>query len=182
MAKGGSFELEMCKVFSMWWSLGVSNEVFRKNRRGGRGDMTYREPEGKPLIDGWNIEFKTGYARQRKDRDKKRIFNWCALDPIDGKSKDAQLQIFWDQCNRDAEETNREPVLVFRRPFMSVCICMRQSVWRAIRVKCGPPRGAYLIANVFGETLVIFTLTDFFEWAWPPDVKDICRPKLRIIQ
>jgi len=182
MAKGGSFELDMCKAFSKWWSLGTSDETFRRNRRGGKGDMTYRLPEGKPLIDGWNVEFKTGYSRTRKDEKKKRIFNWCVLDPIDGQRSQSQLQVFWDQCWRDARETNREPILVFRRPFMSVCICMKSGLWRGIRSRCGPPSGSgqYIIANVFGETLAIMNLDDFFQWAWPLDIQDLCKPKLRL--
>ncbi len=180
MAKGGSFELIMCKEFSIWWSLGCSDEVFRRNRRGGRGDITYRLPEGKPFVDAWNVEFKTGYARTKKDLKKVRISNWCVLDPIDGKSDKTQLQTFWDQCSIDATSTNRVPVLVFRRPFMSVCICMRQSLWREIRLLAGPPVGQYIMANVFGDTLMILSLKDFFEWAYPNNIKELFKPKLEI--
>jgi hypothetical protein len=170
LAKGGDFELEMTKRLSLWITDGERNDVFRRGRRGGRGDITFRDPIGKPLIDAWNIECKTGYSKKSKAtaKRKKKITNWCILDPIDSRGSSTVLQDFWDQCVRDADETNREPILIFRRPYMNACISFRQSVFNRIVEFYGPCNGQYIIANIFGETLAIINLEQFLDWVPDP--------------
>ena len=178
MAKGGDFELEMAKRLSLWLSDNHEDDWLRRNRRGGMGDITYRKPKGKPLIDAWNIECKTGYSKKSKAtaKRKKKVTNWCILDPIDSRGSSTVLQDFWDQCDRDAAETNRHPILIFRRPYMNACICFRQSLFNRMIDVYGPPNGQYIIANVFGDTLVITNLENFFEWV--PDPTLILIPKM----
>lgn len=178
MSKGGDFELEITKELSLWITDGKSKEVFRRGRRGGRGDITYREPIGKPLIDAWNIECKTGYSRKYKAtlKKKRKITNWCIIDPIDSRGSNTVFQDFWEQCAKDADKTKRIPILIFRRPYMMTCIAFRQSLFNRMIEIYGPPRGQYVLANVFGETLAIQTLKQFFEWVPNPNL--ILMPKL----
>jgi len=182
LAKGGDFELEMTKRLSLWITDGKRDDVFRRGRRGGRGDITFRDPIGKPMIDAWNIECKTGYSKKSKatEKRKKKITNWCVLDPIDSRGASTVFQDFWDQCVKDADKTNRHPILIFRRPYMNACISFRQSLFNKIIEYSGPPIGQYIIANVFSETLAILNIDNFFEWV--PDPTEILRPKLHMRQ
>jgi hypothetical protein len=186
MAKGGSFELQMCKLLSLWFSNETTDETFRRNRRGGKGDITYRLPEGKPLIDAWNIECKAGYSRVKKEDKKKRIFDWGILEFLDSQQSKPKLSGFWEQCVEDAWYTNREPVLIFRRPFRTPCIVMRRSLWLKLEETCGPHPGQYLIANIMsegaGETLNISGLGDFFAWIDPEALTPLLKPKLGILK
>ena len=178
MAKGGSFELEMAKRLSLWLSKGYDDDLLRRNRRGGMGDLTFRKPKGKLLIDCWNIECKTGYSQKAKAtaKRKKKITNWCILDPIDSRGANTVFQDFWDQCEEDAGKTNREPVLIFRRPYMNACICFHRHLFNKMIDAYGPPNGQYIIANIIGVTLVITNLEDFLKWIPSPTL--ILIPKM----
>lgn len=82
MAKGGSFEREIAKKLSLWWSGGKSDDVFwRTSNSGGRattrrkkgqksyaghGDLSYTHPDGKPFIDYFALELKRGYNKNAK--------------------------------------------------------------------------------------------------------------------
>lgn len=79
MAKGGNFEREICKMLSLWWSAGVTDDVFwRTSNSGGRatvrgrvgkktfgqyGDIQATDPIGQPLMDLCTIELKRGYTK-----------------------------------------------------------------------------------------------------------------------
>jgi len=75
--KGSSFEREICKMLSKWWSGNESSSIFwRTSNSGGRatirsrkkqatfgqyGDVQATDPIGQPLIDLCTIELKRGY-------------------------------------------------------------------------------------------------------------------------
>ena len=78
MAKGSSFEREVSKQLSLWWTDGERDDVFwRTSISGGRatvrsrqgkktfgqqGDIQATDPIGQPLIDVCTIELKRGYS------------------------------------------------------------------------------------------------------------------------
>ncbi len=80
MAKGSSYEREICNQFSLWWSAGKRDDIFWRaagsgNRakvrgRSGRGtagqhgDICATDPIGAVLIDLFTIEIKRGYSSQ----------------------------------------------------------------------------------------------------------------------
>jgi len=77
MAKGSSFEREVCGLLSRWWTNGQLDDVFwrtagsgsratQRNKRGARtfgqsADVEATDPIGQPLIDCFAIEIKRGY-------------------------------------------------------------------------------------------------------------------------
>lgn len=77
-AKGGEYERELCKRFSLWWTAGARDDVFwRCSGSGARakvraragamtagqhGDIAATDPIGVPLIDVFTIEIKRGYS------------------------------------------------------------------------------------------------------------------------
>jgi hypothetical protein len=114
--KGNSFEREMCKRFSLWYSDGKLDDLFwRTSGSGSRatnrdrlgkdltkyqhGDMTFVRPEGRPLLDFFSFEFKS-YS----GIDFHGIFHTV--------SPERSLLSFWAKCVRDAEQSGRVPWLV----------------------------------------------------------------------
>lgn len=77
-SKGSSYEREMCKRFSLWWTKGERDDIFWRSSgsgarakvrgRAGRdtagqhGDMAATDPVGKPFIDAFTVEMKRGYS------------------------------------------------------------------------------------------------------------------------
>ncbi len=77
--KGSAFERETCKQLSLWWTGGLSDDVFwRSTISGGRatarsrkgmstagqyGDIQAADPSGIPLLEVCSIELKRGYNR-----------------------------------------------------------------------------------------------------------------------
>ena len=75
--KGSRWERELCKRFSLWWTLGERDDCFwRTSQSGGRatqrskknkttvnqyGDMAATDAVGQSLIDLLTFEFKRGY-------------------------------------------------------------------------------------------------------------------------
>lgn len=143
--KGSAFEREIANKLSLWWTEGERDDIFwRSDNSGGRatmrrkagkltegqaGDITYRDPIGKPLIDVFNIEAKTGYAQKSKNKTGETVTNWSLLDLIDSNQKDPVFLKFWRQSSEEAEVTNREPILIFRRNRRKACICLCDDIF-----------------------------------------------------
>lgn len=85
MGKGGTFENEIAKQLSLWFTDGQRDDIFgRSDGSGGRftsrwkkgkttasqsGDITFIDILGEPLIKIWNIEVKTGYSGKKNVKD-----------------------------------------------------------------------------------------------------------------
>lgn len=176
MGKGSSFEREISKQLSLWWSEGKRDDIFYRSHSSGArftqrkkigkttayqaGDITCSDPEGEMLIKNWNIECKTGYGSKTKSG----INRWDILDFVDSKQKIPILQQMWNQCKRDAEITNREPVLIFRRNNRLSCIMM-SIYYKNKLVNYYGNSNCYAISIAFSENVcVIMNLDDFFYW------------------
>jgi len=77
-SKGSSYERDVCRQLSLWWTGGTRDDVFwrssgsgarakvrgRANRdtAGQHGDVAATDPIGAPLIDVFTIELKRGYS------------------------------------------------------------------------------------------------------------------------
>ena len=182
MGKGSSMEREIAVKLSLWYSENTSEDLFwRSQASGGRatvrqkkgkanpdqfGDIVAVDKRGASLMKKWSIEVKTGYSSKNKD---KKITNWCVLDAIDSRQKQSVLEKFWEQCERDAELSDREPVLIFRRPMMAPCICITRFYYGILSAFFGncPPNTIELHTN--DNNLIIMKLDNFFEWI--PNIK-----------
>jgi len=190
MAKGGQFERDVCKWLSLWWTDDTRHDIFSRTRgsgsalkRGGSkwegGDIGFVDPIGEPLIRHCNIEAKTGYATKSKLKSgKTRESNWCVLDSLDSILKQPTLEKMWEQCERDALITGREPWLIFRRFRRSACIAFTLSFFLSLIEMFGhPPRHIPLArlrftpsgTDTLPTTLQVLLLTQFFEWV--PDIR-----------
>lgn len=176
MAKGASFEREIAKELSLWWSGGAREDIFyRSHSSGGRftqrkksgkdtalqgGDITCSDPDGELLIKNWNIECKTGYGAKTKAS----IVRWDVLDFIDSKQKEPTLRQMWEQCERDAYLTQREPILIFRRNNRNPCIMITIDYRHKLRQYFNAAN-YYSITIVYSENnCCIMNLSDFLSW------------------
>lgn len=176
MAKGGNFEREVCAKISKWWTEGERDDIFyRSAGSGGRftarkksgkdtingaGDVIISDPLGKPLMDKWSIECKTGYATKRDGE----IIRWDVIDFLDSKQSNPVLQKMWDQCQRDADLSHREPILIFRRNGRTPCLMIRHQYYWQLHGVFGGFYGDFIVVEAGKLFCVIFPLSQFFEW------------------
>lgn len=150
--KGGSYEREIAKELSLWWTHGERDDVFgRSDSSGARftqrrkvgkntvnqaGDITFNDSLGEPLISAWSIECKTGYGDKKKikvgDSTKSIDLRWDLLDFLDSTQKEPVIEKFWRQCKKDADLSEREPVLIFRRNRRKSCIAFKASYFNSL--------------------------------------------------
>ena len=78
MAKGSSYEREVCRRLSRWWTAGMRDDIFYRTGGSGaratvrrakgiatayqHGDVSCSHPDGAPLLDAFTIEIKRGYT------------------------------------------------------------------------------------------------------------------------
>lgn len=201
MGKGADFEREISRVLSLWWTDGKRDDIFYRTQASGArftsrnkakketafqaGDITFSDPIGKPLIDCWCIEDKTGYSKKDKLRNAdgspvvksvktkggtkeicvERMVRWDVLDFLDSRQKEPMLAQFWGQCCRDANIAGRNPVLIFRRSGRAACIAFEYPYFCRLLAVFGGPQGNYIKvwANNI-QAVMIMSLSDFFDW------------------
>lgn len=184
MGKGGSFEREVSVLLSKWWIEGRDDIFWRSDSSGARftqrkksgkdtanqgGDITASDSVGEILIKNWNIEAKTGYASKTKildskGQDKIILNRWDVLDILDSSQKEPVLLTMWKQCKRDAELTNREPILIFRRNGRKTCIMFTLIYLNYLFTFFGISKYPAIMIVLDNKTHVIFKLQDFFTW------------------
>lgn len=185
MAKGGNFEGEISKEFSLYLTqMKTEDGVWKTEGSGGRvtckakanmetridqyGDITYTMPETKYWFDVFSVECKTGYAKKTKDKTKTKttLTHWSLLDMIDSSQKICQFHEFWEQSLNDAIESKREPILIFRRNRRSACITMRSDIFKGFSRHFGTPTVNYLNLNTQFDPLpiTIMNMRHFFDW------------------
>lgn len=174
MAKGGKFELKIAKILSLWFSNGTRDDlVCRTDSSGGRatvrtaknkksnkywyGDLRNSDDVAKSMFDNWSIECKTGYSRKNK----KSITKWDILDVIDSSQKVTTFEEMWKQCERDAELSYREPILIFGRSLRSPCIAMNYNYFNRMAETVENMKS--LIIMFDNELVIIFKLDWFLK-------------------
>ncbi len=176
-SKGSAFEREISKELSLWWSEGKNDNIFYRSQSSGaratqrnkkgketvnqHADITCSDPEGELLIKNWNIECKTGYSSKTKSG----ATRWDVLDFIDSKQKEPILEKMWTQCLRDAELTNRQPVLIFRRNNRTPCIMLHLSYMNRLFDFFNNNYSNHIELHCLDDiNCMIMNLSDFFKW------------------
>jgi len=180
MAKGGQFENEVGRELSLLWSDGEDCDLIRRTvssggkftvlnaKSGGTaslfhaGDLTAADPEVIPLFTVMSIECKTGYARKIKAG----LTNWAILDAIDGREKVPTFLSMWKQCQRDADESGRVPVLIFRRQQKMICIAMPSHIFHEFVAMAGDSKwnSLRLKSRAFNVDITIMNFKEFIGW------------------
>jgi len=130
MSKGSSFEREICKKLSLWWSGGKRDDIFwrtsgsgaraktrsksGKNTFGQYGDIQATDPIGQPFLDKVSIEVKRGYSEstlsdflERKETAKKCQY----IEFIEQAIMDSQIKDDGKEWILIVKRDRREPIL-----------------------------------------------------------------------
>ena len=178
--KGSSFEREICKKLSLWWTEGERDDVFwrtagsgamakvrsksRKTTFGQYGDIQATDPIGQPLINLCSIELKRGYSKT------------TFADIIDKpeKAKPQQYELFIEQASTDAKNA-KSPywLLITKRDRREALVTMPWNLYRNFK-----PLFKNLKRNscklYYGDCLVfIVTLEDFLSKIHPNDIREL---------
>lgn len=182
MAKGGANENTIGKELSLLWSNGKRDDLmtrsdgsgsrFSKKKKQGKdatiyqgGDLTFADDCIKPLVQLFSIEAKHGYSRKSKTKDGVKVVNWCVLDVIDSKQKEPMFLQMWNQCKRDAELSNRNPLLIFRRDNMQICITFERTMYNSFINYFGYHQYKTINVNFdINEYLVLMNFNDWKSW------------------
>lgn len=178
--KGRNFEWEICKKLSL--AVSDRDDIFKpttssgargtQRKRAGKetqvtqhGDIDYSDLIGKPLIDIWSFEIKTGYGKVRETKKGITKTNWCMLDCIEGDSDNPMFLDFWLQTLEDSEASKREPVLIFRRPSKQPCIVFKKEYWNYLMINYISLFNIFpfdnIILDISRENLIIISFRDF---------------------
>ena len=176
MAKGSSFEREICKELSLWYTGGERDDIFwRTSISGGRatqraksgkktagscGDVAAIDPIGEPFVGSFSIELKRGYTSSVD-----------ILDLLDSKKKLPTMAAFFLQAEEDRIKADKKyTMVIFKRDMKRKCImfCLN-SWWDIFSDQIDSDNDAHVI--YFGEPpFVVMRLEDFFRSVKPKDV------------
>lgn len=178
--KGSSFEREICKELSLWWTDGDRDDIFwRTAGSGGRatnrmkrglstsgayGDIMAVDASGADLLRLVCFELKRGYGQ------------WCVLDAVDRRpgSKPSMVESFWMQASRSALDANaRYAVVIFRRDQKQTMIMSSEGLLTELSRHRGPHRGNKILFIAGGELIFLMPLAEFLEYASPQAMRAI---------
>lgn len=185
---GRTLEREVSKLFSLNYSNGERDDLFKpSSMSGGRatvrlksgkttafqhGDICLNDPEGKLFLELFSVECKLGYMGQRKTDKGIVKTTWGPLDILDSDQKETTLETFWNQAVTNANKSNREPILCFRRNNRAMCITIDKTLYKKIVDWFYHP-DEHMLKVYFKESysLVIFNFKYFLKWI---NLKELC--------
>lgn len=175
MAKGGNFERDVCKYLSKWltgsekpyqyWRMPGSGSLctIHEEMEHMSGDIRAITKEAKFLTECFSIECKTGYP--------KTSFWQHFNNP-----KINNIRDFWIQCIRDADKSNKNPMLIYRKKgkksIVGVCCNMEYEIYKHIE-----PNMNTITLDFSNElnirSVTFFDMNQFFETVTPDLMKKI---------
>ena len=193
--KGSSFEREMCRTLSEWWSKGHRDDLFwrtagsggmaktrgrmSKQTFGQYGDIQATDPKGQPFLDAFVVELKRGYNKYTiadmfdKPSSAKRPQLW----------ESQFLQVEEDWLNSDAMYW----MLISKRDRREALLCIPARAARRLRsqgaegLEKNPHVRGYVVAKKKKkEEKVAFyltTLSNFLESVQPKHIKSLLLTK-----
>ena len=176
--KGSSFEREICKTLSLWWTDGSRDDVFwRTAGSGGRatnrartgrstagaeGDLTATDPIGTVLLRLCCFELKRGYNKVNP------------LDVIERRSntKPCILEDFWQQAVTSCMQSKAHfPVVIFKRDQKRTSIVCDRSMLLALASYLGPDRSPKIQMRIGTHNAVIMRFEDWIDYITPDSIK-----------
>lgn len=187
MDKGSSFEREVSRILSLWWSNNERDDVFWRNRtritsktpnaERQLGDLIAIRNSGMVLTQVFNIEVKRGYSKTKKGKKVKNI-PWDLLDLIDGKQH--TFLDFWEQTTTDAAISERLPMLIFKRDYHVPVVVIRKNDLNKFKEFLGKLPDIIRMETLLkgGDVLQLFNLEEFLSW-FDPDIVKIYGESIR---
>lgn len=191
MSKGKNFEREISKDMSLWLTNGQNTDcIWYTKSSGGRATRRVRSnqvaskydhgdlgPDGSDVeyfFDTFSCELKTGYGTNAKTiynkdgKKSKAVTLWSVLDLLDSSQQLPIFYNFWSQAVNDADESGREPLLIFRRNRRLPCIAMRNCIFDAFVSVKDPVEFDYIKVNFNGESeaIAICNIRYFYDHTW----------------
>ncbi len=140
MAKGSSFEREICKLLSLWWTKDKRDDIFWRTAGSGAmakvrskvgkktfgqgGDVQATDPIGQPLIDVCSIELKRGYSKSTSSQ---------LIDKPDG-AAEQQYEKFIGQAIEDRKNSDAHTwVLIVKRDRRRTLIFIPRHFYRSLK-------------------------------------------------
>jgi len=186
--KGTSFERDICKQLSLWWSNGKTDDIFwRTASSGGRatqrskqkastfgqyGDVQATDPQGQPLIDLCTIEIKVGYSRQT-------IFD--LVDKLPTETQQTYKKFIQQAKQDNANSDSHYWILITKRRYKETLIIMPTNLYLQLKMngshiaKAKPAFQFMLDGERKGSIWKLYgtTLTQFFKHTRPKEIKDL---------
>lgn len=174
MGKGGSWERDVCKSLSKWvngtekpyvfWRGAGSGSVFTKNNLVGErfaGDVYSVRDEGKFLTDIFSLECKSGYKDASFDKHLKY-------------NKNDEIKDFWEQASTDAQLTNKEPMLIYKKKgFKNPWIGITENVYKKLKSYLKTERFIHLKWENELPDCYMFEKKRFFKLITPDIIKKL---------
>lgn len=125
MPKGSEFERYVSKFLTKWLTGDKKPYAFWRTPGSGSlqtihienqnlsGDIIGLITEAKKITDKWNIECKTGYPNTSM---------WQHIRDI----KTFGIKLFWNQCCKDARQSEKKPILIYRKKGKQIIIGIRR--------------------------------------------------------
>jgi hypothetical protein len=189
-AKGSSFEREIARILSLWWSNQERDDIFGRTMSSGAwgtqraksgkrtfgqyGDLQALDPIGQPFISMCCAELKVGYG------------SWDVLDALDRltKTKPQTFELFLKQVVEETSKSDSKyPILIFKRDRKETMLTMPLALFTHIVDVCGNPdksmKGMRVLLPEFDYSWFVIRLDEFTSWVTPEAFKDI-KPKLKL--
>lgn len=175
--KGKSFEKEIAKELSFWWSDGERDDIFYcthgsgsrftarkkqgKDTANSCGDIGLIDPKGQPFLSLFMIEIKRGYSQELD-----------ILSIVDGNKKNHELLTWIEKAIKETKDSKRQSfIIIFKRDFKNKAVCVRRNFMQKFSKFHEPFQGKELQLFYKPFTVCIVDYIDFFSWLEPSLVK-----------
>jgi len=165
--KGRSFEKEIAKELSLWWSNNEKEDVFyctagsgsrfTSRKKQGKdtsfscGDIGLTDPMGKPLLDLLSIEIKRGYS------DKLDLLSF-----VDSKNKNHELLDWILKAKKEVLEAKRQDfIIIFKRDRKEKMVCVSNKFIKKMDIKIESGREIIMVFHSVRYRLINYS--DFFK-------------------
>ena len=173
--KGRSFEKEIAKELSLWWSNNEKEDVFyctagsgsrfTSRKKQGKdtsfscGDIGLTDPMGKPLLDLLSIEIKRGYS------DKLDLLSF-----VDSKNKNHELLDWILKAKKEVLEAKRQDfIIIFKRDRKEKMVCVSNKFIKKMDIKIESGREIIMVFHSVKYRLINYS--DFFKHFTPDHVE-----------
>lgn len=182
--KGSSFEREISKALSLWWTKGKREDVFwRSTTSGARatvrgkkgrgtfgqyGDIQATDPIGQPLLDVCNIELKRGYSTQTIAH---------LLDSLPGSNPQA-YELFIEQAKEDHKRSGSHFwMLIVKRDRRVPLVCIPIKFYKALQSVLATHHIFQRYIKIKHKDSVVFVcrLSSFLKVVKPKTIKKLTR-------
>lgn len=172
-AKGSKFEREIAKYLTKW--LGSTNKkdiwIWRTPQSGGlatilgskevSGDLIATHDNAKPFLNLFSLELKNGYPS-------------ASIDNFFKNNKKDEYKSFWMQCIRDAEKSNKNPMLIFKKKGnYPIIVCINDKIYEKLNSKLYNMKSIIIQWEL--ENMIIFDFNEFFENITPKELCKLCQ-------